>query len=1062
MKIDRYSDLNIEDKTLRPYQQKAKKDIFEAWDEVDSVMFQMPTGTGKTRLFTSIIHDINENSLRRKEPVKILIIAHRTELIDQIDASLKKYSVAHNVIAGGREKNYKYPVSVASIQTITNARNLEEAKKLKVQFVIIDEAHHALAATYKKLWKIYPNAKFLGVTATPWRMNHQSFKDLFDKLVLSMPIKDFIKQGYLSPYKYFSLKSDSDIQRTIDDIELDKFGEYKEESMEEKMDIGSIRAQLLDSYLQLAEGKKGIIYAINIAHAKHICEEYQNEGYNVVCIDSKTPAAERKQMVSDFRRGKIDIIVNVDIFSEGFDCPDIEFIQLARPTRSLVKYLQQVGRGLRITEDKQHCIILDNVGMYSRFGLPNARRHWMQHFKGKKIDETPSTGRLLLGGGKRRDVDMSEGTEDMELIQEIEEAEIVEDVQETPQTSSAIDDFFPLFGITLGKTTWEEAEAMGYEIEIWKDGPDRTMEAGNIDFWDHDGEGIFTSLYWPAWRSDFTPEWKSKGFSWDLSYDEWVYLFSQLGYRIEFTRMPIQEEYMRRDTLVAEFEALSPDKTLRFSLDFHYGEHGSSTASPKSLYAITAECEDASLEEEDDDQDWDEDEDTNEFDPMPMLEECNFENEYVIFWFLESKKIYDAYIQDDTHFIISELIVDERNQCVHRKRVGKIPVTSWMFGQLENIKTENIKEIRHFGANYTVFHFQMQQPDNSVIDRYFDYKGREIDSPAIVEEKYEVAKKTWKLQDYMDVPVSVATFEIELKRDRIRIVRTCKGVTRAIAIFPILSDFGRRYYRLDKLNDTLNTKLTKKSTLSPKDIQKLENNKEKDWSVYFSDYFTFSVRFTKVDTIYRQKYTLRGELVSGEEEPEIKEVKKATLPKSDTDKLWEAFDKKATSYKYFWFLSVLQLYKETQKDSIAFQDILIRMAAYAWKYVFQYKGEFPQIDQLPEYLKTIKISLRLTDTSDQATIETRARRYYIKLEVYKTLKPLLKNVPYRFLSSWIPFTDNADVAKKSADPNIRCPYSLHDDRIDISPIWRDYLIDHYDALTQVVEKELKSFLKIKE
>lgn len=1063
MKIDRYSDLNIEDDTLRPYQQKAKKDIFEAWDEVDSVMFQMPTGTGKTRLFTSIIHDINENSLRRKEPVKILIIAHRTELIDQIDASLKKYSVAHNVIAGGREKNYKYPVSVASIQTITNARNLEEAKKLKVQFVIIDEAHHALAATYKKLWKIYPNAKFLGVTATPWRMNHQSFKDLFDKLVLSMPIKDFIKQGYLSPYKYFSLKSDSDIQRTIDGIELDKFGEYKEDSMEEKMDIGSIRAQLLDSYLKLAEGKKGIIYAINIAHAKHICEEYKSKGYNVVCIDSKTPAAERKQMVSDFRRGKIDIIVNVDIFSEGFDCPDIEFIQLARPTRSLVKYLQQVGRGLRITEDKQHCIILDNVGMYSRFGLPNARRHWRQHFIGKKIDETPSAERSLVGGsGKRRDVDMTEGTEDMELIQEIEEAEIVEDVQETPQTSSAIDDFFPLFGITLGKTTWEEAEAMGHEIEIWEDGPDRTMDVEGVDFWDHDGEGVFTSLYWTDRKGDFTPEWKAKGFSWDLSYDEWVYLFSQLGYKIEFTRMPIQEEYMGRDTLNAEFEALSPDKTLRFSLNFLFGKHGSSTASPKTLYSIIVDYEDASLEEEDDDQDWDEDEDTDEFDPMPMLEENNFENEYVVFWFLESKKIYDAYIQDDTHFIISELIVDERNQCVHRKRVGKIPVTSWMFGQLENTKTENIKEILHFGANYTVFHFQMPRADKPARDLYFDYKGREIASPAVVEAKYEAAKKTEDIHDYMDVPVSKATFDVQLRPDKIKIVRTCKGITKAIAIIPLLSDFGRDYYHYDKLSNKFKDILIKKGRLNSKELWRLEKGMEQNCSVYFSDYFTFSVRFTKGDTIYRKKYSFEGKLVSGDEGPINKDVKKATLPKSDTDKLWEAFDKKATSYKYFWFLSVLQLYKETQKDSIAFQDILIRMAAYAWKYVFQYKGEFPQIDQLPEYLKTIKISLRLTDTSDQATIETRARRYYIKLEVYKTLKPLLKNVPYRFLSSWIPFTDNADVAKKSSDPNIRCPYSLHDDRIDISPIWRDYLIDHYDALTQVVEKELKSFLKIKE
>ena len=149
MIITHYSDIYKEDSSLRPYQQKAKKEIFESWDEVDNVMFQMPTGTGKTRLFTSIIRDINDYSKLRREPVKILIIAHRTELIDQIDESLTKYCVPHNIIAGGRERNFKYPVNVASIQTITHPNNLKDAKKLNVQFVIIDEAHHALASSYK-------------------------------------------------------------------------------------------------------------------------------------------------------------------------------------------------------------------------------------------------------------------------------------------------------------------------------------------------------------------------------------------------------------------------------------------------------------------------------------------------------------------------------------------------------------------------------------------------------------------------------------------------------------------------------------------------------------------------------------------------------------------------------------------------------------------------------------------------------------------------------------------------------------------------------------------------
>lgn len=596
MQIANYSDIYREDTTLRPYQQNAKQEIFAAWDEVDNVMFQMPTGTGKTRLFSSIISDINKYSIQQREAVKILIIAHRTELIEQIDKHLDKYRVPHNVIAGGREKQYKYPVSIASIQTITNKNNLVEAKRLNVQFVIIDEAHHALAASYQKLWELYPDAKRLGVTATPWRMNHQSFLDLFDKLILSLPIKEFIRRGYLSPYKYFSLKSDSYIQKTIDDIEIDRFGEYKESSMEEKMDIGSIRAQLLESYQKLARGKKGIIYAINIVHAKHICQEYEHAGYKAVSIDSKTPAKIRKDLVEQFKMGKVDIIVNVDIFSEGFDCPDIEFIQLARPTRSLVKYLQQVGRGLRVTENKDNCIILDNVGMYSRFGLPDARRHWRYHFLGKKVVEESKKMSQRKGGGYRY-YDLSEGTEDMELIQDV--SDVVEANEEggdsdsemvvSPSADSSIfHDLFPLLGFTLGKTTWEEAGEMGCMVERWRGGKARTTIKEDIAFWDHEGKGVFTSLYWVYFHTDFPPSWKEKGFAWDNSYVEWMIMFKQLGFEQKVTKKPKIVKYRGRDTLSAQLEALSPDRHLKFTLDFNYGENGHDIFSPDTLYSLSA------------------------------------------------------------------------------------------------------------------------------------------------------------------------------------------------------------------------------------------------------------------------------------------------------------------------------------------------------------------------------------------------------------------------------------------------------------------------------------------
>ena len=354
---------------------------------------------------------------------------------------------------------------------------------------------------------MYPNAKFLGVTATPWRMNHQSFTDLFDNIILSMPIKDFIKQGYLSTYKYYSLRDESTIKKRIDEIEIDRFGEYKESSMEEKMDIGSIRAQLLDSYLTFAKGKKGIIYAININHAKHICQEYQEAGFNTVSIDSKTPATERKELVDKFKNNEIDIIVNVDVFSEGFDCPDIEFIQLARPTLSLVKYLQQVGRGLRPTKNKENCIILDNVGMYSNFGLPDEHRQWNFYFLGKNVVDSP-LGSFSKGNIGHRSVDMSEGTEDMELIQDSFEGSYITSadqailnlppemyVHEYPFRKVGkcpIDDPFSNSlkdGVILGWTTVKEAFELGGEYTKDKDNVQHIKINGR-DYSDVDGDGI--------------------------------------------------------------------------------------------------------------------------------------------------------------------------------------------------------------------------------------------------------------------------------------------------------------------------------------------------------------------------------------------------------------------------------------------------------------------------------------------------------------------------------------------------------------------------------------------
>ena len=427
-----YNELCQQDITLRDYQQQAKEEIFSRWNLVDNILYQMPTGTGKTRLFTSIIRDINVWGLRHNISFRILIIAHRSELIEQSSHSLLKYRIDHGVLAGTMKdmRDLTKPIQVASIQTITHPANRVLIDDMDFDFIIIDEAHHAVARSYQQLWNFCSDAKKLGVTASPWRMNNSGFANIFDAYIPSMPIKEFIQKGWLASYQYYSVPVNSEVVQSINAIkEFDIEGDYKISALADVVDTSRIRAQLYDSYAKYAYGKKGIIYSISRLHSEHICEQYRSRGIRIENIDSKTPSKLREDTISAFKNGDIDIIVNVDIFSEGFDCPDIEFIQLARPTRSLVKYIQQVGRGLRRNGDKR-CVILDNVGMYSRFGFPDEDRDWEAYFYGEQKD-------VLAQSVRSRDcskisdfveVDMSEGNEGMVLVQDIESPLLTSDL----------------------------------------------------------------------------------------------------------------------------------------------------------------------------------------------------------------------------------------------------------------------------------------------------------------------------------------------------------------------------------------------------------------------------------------------------------------------------------------------------------------------------------------------------------------------------------------------------------------------------------------------------------
>ena len=405
---------------LYDYQTEMKERIDKAFRSYQSVMVQMPTGTGKTILLAEVV---KREKLKGKNTC-VWIVVHRRELVEQIretlDTMLSSPSSTPDTTSPLLSENFR--IKVMSIQWLSrHYQEMEESPSL----IVIDEAHHAVAKTYKEVMDAFPESKKLGLTATPCRLTRRGFTDLFDVLLMSWSAKRFIAIGRLSLYDYMSIKADSEDQRRI--LGLTKRGadgDFSLKEMSEKLDVRPSIKRLCETVLRYAADKKGITYAIDITHAEHIAEEYRRHGIMAVAISSKTPLAERKAIIERFKgtgigdrndkpyyaslgltkpfgetlsadykadvRDKtleqtndIQVLVNVDLFGEGIDCPDVEFIQLARPTLSLAKYLQQVGRGMRVFEGKKYCLILDNVGLYRLFGLPSDDRDWQAMFEGK-------------------------------------------------------------------------------------------------------------------------------------------------------------------------------------------------------------------------------------------------------------------------------------------------------------------------------------------------------------------------------------------------------------------------------------------------------------------------------------------------------------------------------------------------------------------------------------------------------------------------------------------------------------------------------------------------------
>ena len=370
-------EVDMKEIRLYDYQREMSERIEAAFRSCQSVMVQMPTGTGKTILLAEVV---KREKLKVKNPC-VWIVVHRRELVEQIRETLETmlsspcstFGTALSLLLDDSR------IKVMSIQWLS--RHYQEMEEIP-SLIVIDEAHHAVAKTYKEVMDAYPEAKKLGLTATPCRLTRRGFTDLFDVLLQSWSAKKFIADGWLSLYDYMSIREDSEDWRLVNSLKKrGADGDFSLREMSEKMNVQPSIERLCDTVIRYAANKKGITYAIDIAHAEHIAEAYRLHGINAVAISSKTPLEERKEIIESFKETSIDskpnyaslsltkpldtdvsnkadstdntntplvqtnniqVLVNVDLFGEGFDCPDVEFIQLARPTLSLVQYLLQV------------------------------------------------------------------------------------------------------------------------------------------------------------------------------------------------------------------------------------------------------------------------------------------------------------------------------------------------------------------------------------------------------------------------------------------------------------------------------------------------------------------------------------------------------------------------------------------------------------------------------------------------------------------------------------------------------------------------------------------------
>lgn len=353
---------------LRSYQISAVEGIRAALKNGSKApLLVLPTGGGKTIVFSHIAANASAKNKR------VLVLVHRIELMRQTSEKLQFFGVRHGLINPQYTPDLHAKVQVASVQTLI--KRIEKYRPyFQPDLIIVDEAHHAVAGTWRNIIAAYPNAKILGVTATPIRGDGKGLGvesgGIFDELVMGPQISELIAMRHLVGTKVYA-PSVVDLSgvRT-------KMGDYDKKEIESRVDKPSITGNAVEHYRRICDGTPAVAFCVSIAHAEHVAAEFTAAGYRAFSVDGSMEDGERKRLLNGLGDGSVQVICSCDLISEGTDIPAIGCAILLRPTQSLSLFLQQVGRALRPCEGKEYAVILDHVGNVLRHGLPEEDRQW--------------------------------------------------------------------------------------------------------------------------------------------------------------------------------------------------------------------------------------------------------------------------------------------------------------------------------------------------------------------------------------------------------------------------------------------------------------------------------------------------------------------------------------------------------------------------------------------------------------------------------------------------------------------------------------------------------------